>query len=144
MSGGKSSQFCNDMLKLWFNAVGIPNLADNAATSPLTTIYVSLHTADPGSGGAQTTSEAAYSGYTRVAVARTAAGWTVTGSSVSPASVILFPQCTSGTETETFAAAGTAASGAGKILYRGPISPVLAVSPGINPEITVATALTES
>jgi hypothetical protein len=77
-------------------------------------------------------------------VARTTAGWTVTGSSVSPASVVLFPQCSGGTETETFAAAGTAATGAGKLLYRGPITPGLVISPGINPELTAATALTES
>jgi hypothetical protein len=143
VAGGKGAVYCNDLLKMLFNAVGIPNICDNAAASPLTTIYVSLHTADP-AGGNQTTSEAAYGGYSRMAVARTTAGWTVTGTSVSPAALIAFPAAVGGSETEVFAAAGTAPSGTGKILYRGPISPPLAVAAGITPQLTTATALTES
>lgn len=42
--------------------------------------YVSLHTGDPGEAGDQTTNEATYAGYARVAVARDSGGWTVTGS----------------------------------------------------------------
>src|SRR5215472_8145686 len=144
MAGGKASTFENDWLKLVFNAVGIANIADNAASAPLTNIYVSLHTADPGTGGSQTTSEAAYTGYARVAVARTSAGWTVTGSSVSPVATISFPAATGGSETETFACAGTASTGAGKILYRGPITPGIAVSSGVTPQLTTTSALTES
>ena len=87
----KSDTFENDFLKLIFNAVGIANLADNAAASPLANLYVSLHTADPGEGGNQSTSEIAYTGYARVPVARSAAGWVVTGNSVSPAAAINFP-----------------------------------------------------
>jgi hypothetical protein len=144
MAGGKSSAFENDWLKLVFNAIGIANIADNAASAPLTSIYVSLHTADPGVGGTQTTSEAAYTSYARVAVARTSAGWTVTGSSVSPAVTISFPTATGGSETETWAVAGTASTGAGKILYRGPITPGIAVSNGVTPQLTTTSALTES
>jgi hypothetical protein len=47
----KSNAFENDLLKLIFNATAIANLADNAASSPLTNLYVSLHTADPGEAG---------------------------------------------------------------------------------------------
>ena len=71
----KGDTFENDLLKLIFQAVAIANLADNAATGPLTNLYVSLHTADPGEAGNQSTSEATYTGYARVAVARTAGGW---------------------------------------------------------------------
>lgn len=42
----KSITFDNDFLKLIFNATAIANIADNAATAPLTNIYLSLHTAD--------------------------------------------------------------------------------------------------
>ena len=80
----KGDTFENDWLKLVFNATAIANMADNAATSPLTNLYVSLHTADPGESGSQTTSEVAYTSYARVAVARTSGGWTVTANSVSP------------------------------------------------------------
>jgi hypothetical protein len=144
MAGGKGATFDTDLLKLIFNAVGISNIADNAASAPLTTIYVSLHTADPGAGGSQTTSEAAYTGYARVGVARTSAGWTVTGSTVNPTAAIAFPICTGGTETETFACAGTASTGAGKILYRGPLTPGIAVTNGVTPQLTTTSALTES
>jgi len=37
-------------------------------------LYVSLHTADPGEAGTQSTSEATYTGYARLAIARSAGG----------------------------------------------------------------------
>jgi hypothetical protein len=133
------------MLKLWFNGTGIANIADNAASAPLTSIYVSLHTADPGSGGNQTTNEATYTSYARVAVARTTAGWTVVGSAVNPVNPIAFPIATGSiSETETWAAAGTAPTGTGKILYRGPLTPGIAVAPGVTPQVTTTSSLTES
>lgn len=140
----KGSTFDNDLLKLIFNATAIANIADNAAVSPLTTLYVSLHTATPGVGGSQTTNEAAYGSYARVGVARTTGGWTVTGSAVSPVANISFPTATSGSETETFFAVGTASSGAGKLLYFGLIGPTIAVSSGITPQLTTSSTVTES
>ena len=41
----------------------------SAGSSVAGSLYVSLHTADPGVGGGQNTNEATYSGYARVAVA---------------------------------------------------------------------------
>ena len=46
-----SNAFANDLLKLIFNATPIANLADNAASSPLSSLYMALHTSDPGPGG---------------------------------------------------------------------------------------------
>ena len=140
----KSSSLDNSLLKLIFNATPIANIADNAASSPLTTLYISLHTATPGVGGNQTTSEAAYTGYARVAVARTTSGWTVTGASVSPVSTISFPVATAGSETETYAAIGTASTGAGSILYFGALGPTIAVAAGVTPSLTPASAIGES
>jgi hypothetical protein len=140
----KGSTFDNDFLKLVFNATGISNIADNTATSPLTNLYVSLHTGSPGAGGSQTTSEAAYTSYGRVAVARTTGGWTVSGSTVSPVSTISFPAATGGSETESYFAVGTASTGTGKILYYGTISPSITVSSGVTPQLTTASAITES
>lgn len=139
----KSNTFENDWMKLIFNATPIANMADNAATSPLTNLYVSLHTADPGEAGTQTTSEAAYTNYARVAVARTSGGWTITNNSASPVADISFPAATGGSETETFWAVGTASSGTGKILYSGAISPTIVVSSGVTPKITTASTITE-
>ena len=140
----KGATFDNDWLKLIFNAVGIANIADNAAASPLTNLYVSLHTADPGTGGNQSTNEVNYAGYARVAVARTSAGWTVTGNSVSPAGVITFPTGTAGSGTATFFGVGTSASGAGKLLYSGGITPSILTGNGVVPQLTSASVITES
>lgn len=139
----KGNTFENDLLKLIFNATAIANIADNAASSPLTVLEMALHTADPGEAGDQTTSEAAYTSYTRVTVNRNSGGWTVSGASVSPVANIDFPTATGGSETETHASVGTAHTGTGKILYSGSISPNIAVSNGVTPRLTTASTVTE-
>lgn len=133
----KGNTFENDLVKLIFNGTAIANIADNAASSPLTNLYISLHTADVGEGGDQTTSEATYTSYARVAVARTAGGWTISANAVSNAAAITFPACTGGTNTITHFAVGTAASSTGKVLYKGALSASLAVSTGITPEFAI-------
>lgn len=149
MAGGKGYAFDNDLLKLIFNGVPIYQLADNAASSPLTNLYLSLHTLDPidmtAGTGDQTTHEAAYGGYTRKAVPRDSTGFTVYGPSVSLAAAVFFPAATSGGETETWCAVGTQLSGPGRILYRGPITPNIVVTVGgAAPQLTTGTTLTES
>lgn len=139
----KGDTFENDLLKLIFNGTAIANIADNAATSPLTNLFVSLHTADPGEAGSQTTSETAYTSYARVSVARTTGGWTVTANSVSPVANIAFPSCTGGTATITHFGVGTATSGAGKLLYKGTVTPNISVSSGVTPTLTTASTITE-
>ena len=140
---GKSTTFENDYLKLVFTATAIANIADNAATAPLTALFVALHTADPTDAGTQTSNEAAYTGYARVSVARPA-GWTVTASSVSPAAAINFPACTAGTAVCTHFSVGVASTGATKILYSGTISPSISVSAGVTPQLTTASTVTEA
>lgn len=140
----KGNTFENDLLKLIFNAVAIDGLADNDATGPNTDLFAALHTADPGEAGAQNTSEAAYAGYARVAVARTVAGWTVTANSVSPAQNIDFPASTAAGATLTHFSVGLASAGAGKILYKGALTPTIAISQaGVIPRLTTATTITE-
>ncbi len=139
----KGNTFENDFLKLVFNATAIANIADNAASSPLTNLYVSLHTADPGEAGDQTTSEVAYTSYARVAVARTTGGWTVTANSVSPVANITFPTGTGGSGTATHVGVGTLSSGAGKLLYKGTLTPNIVCGNGIAPVVTIASTITE-
>ena len=142
-----SNAFANDLLKLIFNATGIANLADNAGSSPLTNLYIALHTADPGAAGNQSTSEVTYTGYSRQAVARTTGGWTVTTTagvtSASPNANVAFGSCTSGTMTATYVGIGTLASGTGKLLYVGALSPSIPIAPGVNPTITTASTISE-
>ena len=139
----KGNTFENDFVKLVFNATAIANIADNAAASPLTSLYVSLHTGDPGEAGDQTTNEATYTSYARVAVTRNSGGWTVTGNQAVNAALVQFPQCTGGSNTITHVAVGTATSGTGKVLYKGALTASLAVSSGIQPQFS-AGALTVS
>jgi hypothetical protein len=126
--------FENDLMKLIFNGTAIADIAENDTSSPLTDLYVSLHTADPGEAGDQTTSEASYTSYARVAVARSGVGWTVATNTVTNAALIQFPQATGGSNTITYFAIGTASSGAGKLLARGALSSSLSVSSGIQPQ----------
>ena len=137
----KGNTFENDLLKLIFTAVAIADLADDDQTSPATTLTIALHTGDPGEAGDQTTSEATYTSYVRVTVARTAGGWTVSASSVSPAANIDFATATGGSETITHWSVGTGV--ANKLLYSGTVTPNIVVSSGDTPRLTTATAVTE-
>jgi len=132
----KSTTFCNNLLALIFNATAIPNIADNAASSPLTNLYLSLHTGDPGIGGSQLTSEATYTGYARVAVARTSGGWVVSTNEAENAALAQFPQCTGGTNAITHVAIGTNSTGAGKVLYAGALNATLNVANLIQPQFS--------
>lgn len=142
----KSTTACNDILGLLFNAAAIANIADNAASAPLTNLYISLHTSNPGIGGSQTTGETSYTNYTRVAVARTTSGWTAPSSGATAnAALIQFPQCGATGATITYVAIGTASSGTGKVLYAGALSSSLAVASLIQPQFAIsALTVTES
>lgn len=141
---GKSTTLDTQMLALLLNGTAITGLAMNTTSSPLTNLYLALHTASPGVGGVQTTNEAAYTSYARVAIARTSAGFTVSGGVATLTSAQNFPTATGGSETETYFSLGTASSGAGQILYFGPLSPTIAVSNGVTPQLTTGTTITET
>jgi len=133
----KSNTFENDLLNLVFNNTDITLIGDAAGLQNSATagsLYISLHTADPGEAGDQTTSETAYTNYVRVAVARSGAGWTVTGNAVTNAATITFATCGVTGATLTYFGVGTDSSGAGKLLYSGALTSPLAVSSGIQPQ----------
>lgn len=132
----KSNSFETALLGLLFNNTDIAGIGDaggvqNSATAG--SLYVSLHTADPGEAGSQTTSEATYTNYARVAVARSGAGWTVSGNSATNAAQITFPQCGASGNTITHVGIGTDTSGAGTLLYSGALNSSLAVALNITP-----------
>jgi hypothetical protein len=142
---GFSDTFETNILKLLLNATAIANIADNAAASPLTNVYVALHTADPGDGGNQSTNEANYTGYARLAIARTTGGWTISGTNPTqaiPAATTNFGACTAGSNTITHMSIGVASSGATAIIASGPVTPNVVVSAGITPQLTPATIFT--
>jgi hypothetical protein len=140
---GKGDTFENDILGLVLNATPIANMADNAASSPLTSLYVSLTTAAPGESGSQTTNEISYTGYSRVAVLRnnSTPAWSIASGSATNIGAITFGAMTAGAGgTATHLVVGTAASGTGKVLYSGPINSGtgLAVSAGITPSVAAS------
>lgn len=130
----KSNTLENSFLLLLFNATTFADIAENDTSSPATNLYVSLHTADPGETGTQATSEATYGAYARVAVARTSGGWTVATNTVTNAAAVVFPECTSGSNTITHFGIGIGVSGATVLLYKGALTASLAVSTGIEPQ----------
>ncbi len=138
----KSTATCNSILALIFNATAWADIAQNDGSGPLTDLYLSLHTATPGVGNNQTTNETAYTNYVRIAVERTTSGWDVPASGATAnAALAQFAQCGVTGATITHAAIGTAASGAGTVLYAGALSSSLAVANGIQPQFA-AGALT--
>jgi hypothetical protein len=133
----KSNTTENDFMLYTFNGTAI-------SWNGNTNLYIALHTADPGEAGTQTTSEATYTSYARVTVARTSGGFTVAGNQASNTALVQFPQCTGGTNTITHVSVGTASSGAGQILYSGALTSSLSISSGIQPQFSIgALVITE-
>lgn len=125
------------LLSLIFNNTSWTNVGDAAgllASAVAGSLFVALHTADPGEAGVQTTSEATYTGYARIPVARSPAGWTVSGNQVSNAALVQFGLCTAGSSTVTHFSIGTSLTGAGSIIVKGALTSSLAVVPGIQPQ----------
>lgn len=146
----KGTAYANSLLLLIFNATLFANVAINATSSPITSIFTALHTADPGASGDQTTSEmttGAYDTYARTGVLRAsgAGGFTVTSNSVSPQASITFPAGTGGSgATATYFSVGSLVSGAGVRFYSGTITPSIVCGNGVTPSLSTATAITES
>lgn len=146
----KTNTWENDLLLLVFNNTNAALIGDATGlrgSSTAGSLYLSLHTADPGEAGDQTTSECNYTSYARQAVARSGAGFTVTGNSVSPAANTTFPNPSNATnlsQTATYFGVGTASSGAGKLLYSGALSPTIVIAnTGVSPIVSSTTAITE-
>lgn len=142
----KTNVWENDLLLLMFNNTNSALHGDATGLRASTTAgsyFISLHTADPGEAGDQTTSEIAYTSYARVAVARSGSGFTVTNNTVALAAAAVFPAGTGGSGTATHFGIGCSTSGAGKLLYKGAISPTIVCGSGVTPQINAGTVVTE-
>jgi hypothetical protein len=136
----KSNSWENSLLLHLYNNSDVANIGDATGlrgSSTAGSLYVSLHTSDPGEAGAQNTNECAYTSYARVAVARTSGGWTLSGNQASNTAAVTFPAATGGSETATHFGIGTAASGAGVLLASGALTSSLAISNGIQPTAAI-------
>ena len=122
----KSNTTENDILKMVLQGV-------DPAWRAGATLYVALHSVDPGETGTAITNETTYGGYARMPIAK-ATGWTDAGSSFSNADLIQFPVCANGTVNIAAFSIVTTASGAGQVLYSGALTTTLAVSVNIQPQ----------
>lgn len=141
----KSNTFETEFLQLIFNNTAIANIGDASGIQPSATagsVYFSLHTADPGEAGNQSTSETAYTGYTRKSVARTSGAINVASGAINLVANLDFDACTASPGADlTHFAIGTASSGTGKILYSGTLTPNITMAVGVIPRITTAANL---
>lgn len=135
----KSNSFENSLLLLLFNNTNIANVGDATGLRGSTTagsLYLSLHTSDPGEAGSQTTNEIAYTGYARQGLARTSGNFSVSGAVMSLNVNVDFPEMTGGAGgTVTHFGIGTDVSGAGTLLYSGTTDPDPVVATGVTPRL---------
>lgn len=143
----KSNTFENELLLHLFNNSDIANIGDAAGlqnSAAAGSLYAVLHTADPGEAGTATTSEISYTGYARVAIARSSAGFTVSGASVTLTANVDFGKMTAGAGgTVTHFSIVKESSGASVILYSGTVSPTIVVANGVIPRLETGTTITE-
>lgn len=133
----KGATFTFDLTKLIYNAVAIPNIADNAGSSPNTQLIVGLHSADPGEGGNLSTNVVSYGDYAPAAVPRSAAGWTVgAGGAVSNAALVEWPESTSGVATATYFSVAIS-TGTAKIFHSGALTTPLGIAVGVVPQASI-------
>ena len=129
-----TNNFEAGIMQLIFENVNYANIGDATGLRGSTTagvFYISLHTADPGEAGTQSTTESVYTNYARVSVARAAAQWTHTAGVTDNDAAITFPACGATGSTITHFGIGTDASGAGNLLFTGTSS--LTVSNSVTP-----------
>lgn len=125
-----------NLLELLFLNTAWPNIGDASGLQPSATagsFYVALHSSDPADAGNQATNEISYTGYARVAVARSGAGFTVSGDQVSNTATVQFGECTAGSASATHFSVGVAPTSTGDILYSGALSATRSISAGITP-----------
>lgn len=135
-----TNAFENSILLHIFQNAAIAGIGDAGGLQPSASagsLYVSLHTANPGEAGDQSTSECAYGSYARVAVARSDSGWTVSGSTASNAAQITWPTATSGSETASHFGIGVASSGATLLLFSGALATPLPITSGVPPQAAI-------
>lgn len=136
-----SNSLESSILEHILNNLTVANVGDATGLRGSTTagsLYLSLHTADPGEAGDQTTSEIAYTSYARVALARDGTKWTVVAGAPATATGVQssFPAGTGGSGTATHFGVGTASSGAGVLLFSGAITPNIVCGSGVTPRVT--------
>lgn len=139
MAGSKTNTFETDSLELIFNNTTVSGIGSDGLRGSTTagSLYIALFTTDPTDTGT-VTGECSYTGYARVAVARTSGGWTIAGNNCSNTAAVTFGECTVGSETAAYfgiCKAGTAS--VQDLMFHGDLDSSLAISVGIIPEFII-------
>jgi hypothetical protein len=142
--GSKSNTFETEFLAHIFTNAAITYIGDASglpASATAGSLYVRLCTSATTCDDATVGTECAYTGYVPkgVAVARSGAGWTVSGNNASNAAAITFGQCAGGSETVRYAEIwrDNTSTTEAKRLFWGQLTSDLAVSSGITPEFAI-------
>lgn len=134
-----------DLLNLLFPNTDWTNIGDAGGLQGSSTpgsFYIALCSGDPGETGDLANNEitaAEYGQYARVAVARSGAGWTVSGANVSNAAAVTFAEMTSGTGVTAthFAICEADTELTNDAILYGALDSGLAISNGITPEFAI-------
>ncbi len=143
----KATAACNSIVNLMYRAVAWANVADNAASSPLTTLYLALHTGNlTAATGLQNENEIAYTNYVRKSISRNTSDWSAaSGGATSNAGLQQFAQCGASGGTATHVSTGIGASGATAAWHYGALNSSLAIANGITPQFNIGgLTITES
>lgn len=143
---GRSLSYRVAVLKLLLLGTALANVFDNAASSPITDLYLSLLTGDPDDSDDQTDFETTYGGYNRLAVPRNGTGWTIDDATAIavPAYTLEFPAPVSGSGTITHVGLGRDASGPGFLFWSGTLTAPIVLSIGVPPRLTTSSQIKET
>jgi hypothetical protein len=137
MAGSKKDTFENAILLCIFNNTTVTGIGSDGLRGSTTAgnLYVALFKTVAPSDSVQGT-ELAYTGYARVAVARTSGGWTIAGNNCSNTAPVTFGICTGGApETAiSFAVCKASTIGVDDAIYWGDLTAPLVINVGITPE----------
>jgi len=139
MAGSKKDGFETALLQLIFNNTNLAAIGDATGLRGSTVagnFYIALYTAAP-SDSAQGT-ETVYTNYTRIAVARSSGGWTISTNNCSNTGAITFPTCgATGATLVAFTVNKAGTVSTDDAIYWGDLTSNLAVSSGITPEFAI-------
>ena len=82
--------------------------------------------------------------YARVAVARSAAGWTVSGNTASLFATQSFPQASTGSTVATYFGVGRDSSSTGELLFFGALANSITINAGVTPQLSTSTNVQQS
>jgi hypothetical protein len=130
--------FETSLLNLIFTNTNNANIGDATGLRGSTTagsFYIALYSTDPTETGAAG-NELSYTGYGRVAVARTTSAFDVTSADATNKAILNFGQCTVGSGTANYFGIHTAVTG-GDCLFYGPIQTPLSIVVGVIPSLAI-------